>query len=327
MDNKQKTALNKYKDRKIVVWGDFILDEFVYTRSERISREAPVLITEYISSKLFPGGAGNVIMNLKSLNAVPVPVGFVGNDNDGNKLLSIFKNNGISTEGLIKVDNLKTPKKSRIFSGGDNTKKQQVLRIDTKNHNRPVKDDYQKLLKRIEALLHRSGLLIVSDYLNESVNPDIFNKLITKMPKITSVIDSRQNLLNYKNGTIITPNEPEMKNLFPDNQFLTDNDYNRAGKELLVSMNVKGIVFKRGHKGMIVFSNEHPPQKIDIFGPSSIVDVTGAGDSVISVLSLSIQSGLSLYDSADLANIAGGIVVMHEGTYPIKFDELYNAVK
>jgi len=327
MDIKQKDALNKFKGREIIVWGDFILDEFVYTTSKRISREAPVLITEYTSSELFPGGAGNVVMNLKSLNAKPLPIGFIGKDDDGKKLISIFKENCISTSGLIKIDNFRTPKKSRILSGGYNTKKQQVLRIDTKNYNKPLKNDYNKLLKRIESLLNPEGLLIISDYLAESVNPNIFKKITTAFPKAITVIDSRHNLINFKNGTILTPNEPEMKNLFPNNPFLNEEDYYRAGNKLLEMMNVKGIVFKRGHKGMIIFTKGISPQKINIFGSSSIVDVTGAGDTVISVLSLSLLCGLSLYNSAKLANIAGGIVVMHEGTYPINYEELYNASK
>ncbi len=327
MDIELQKALKNFKDQKIVVWGDFILDEFVYTRSTRISREAPVLITEYINSKLFPGGAGNVIMNLISLKATPIPVGFIGNDEDGDKLISIFKENNIVTDGLIKIDNFRTAKKSRILSGGDNTKKQQVLRIDTKNYSRPAKEDYKKLFEQIKKTLLPKGLLIVSDYLNESVNSEIFKQLTATLPDVVTVIDSRQNLLNFKNASIITPNEPEMKNLFPNNQFLTEDDYYKAGNDLLNSMEVKGVVFKRGHKGMIIFTRDHPPKKIDIYGPSSIVDVTGAGDSVISVLCLSLQSGLSLYNSAKLANIAGGIVVMHEGTYPIKFSELSNVVK
>ncbi len=326
MDNEIKNALDKFKDQKIIVWGDFILDEFIFTRSTRISREAPVLITEYISSDLFPGGAGNVIMNLKSLNAKPIPIGFIGNDEDGNKLISIFKKNNIPTDGLLKIDNFRTAKKSRILSGGDNTKKQQVLRIDTKNYTKPSKDDYEIIFEKLKDLLEPENLLIISDYLDESVNSDIFNDIVSTLPKLKTVIDSRQNLLNFKNSTIITPNEPEMKNLFPNNNFLNEEDYYRAGNELLETMNIDGIVFKRGHKGMIVFTKNNPPQNIDIFGPSSIVDVTGAGDSVISVLCLSIQAGLSLYNAASLANMAGGIVVMHEGTYPIKFNELKNAI-
>ena len=257
MEIENKSALNKFKDQRIIVWGDFILDEFIYTRSSRISREAPVLITEYISSELYPGGAGNVIMNLRSLDANPIPVGFIGNDDDGNKLISIFKTNNIPTDGLIKINNYKTPKKSRILSGGDNTKKQQVLRIDTKNYNKPESKYYDNLLGTINNLLNDESLMIVSDYLNESVNSNVFNDVLSTHPNLRTVIDSRQNLLNFKGSTIITPNEPELKNLFPNNDFLSEEDYYRAGNELMEVMNVKGIVFKRGHKGMIVFTKEN----------------------------------------------------------------------
>lgn len=327
MDLEKKDALLKFKNQTLIVWGDFILDEFVYTTTKRVSREAPVLITEYISSELFPGGAGNVVMNLKSLNSNPLPVGFIGKDEDGKKLLSVFKNAGINTKGLVAIDNFNTPKKSRILSGGVNTKKQQVLRIDTKNHIKPTDDDYIKLLNKIKELHSTGNTIIISDYLDESVNSDTYLNLISDIPDAFTVVDSRHNFLSFGNSDIITPNEPEFKELFPDNNFLNEQDYIKKGNELMDKLNLKGIVFKRGHKGMIIFEKGNKPKNIDIYGSSSIVDVTGAGDTVIAVLSLALQSGFSLYNAAELANIAGGIVVMYEGTYPIKFNELNDAVK
>jgi len=327
MDMEKRNALLKFKNQSLIVWGDFILDEFVYTTTKRVSREAPVLITEYISSELFPGGAGNVVMNLKSLNANPLPVGFIGKDEDGKKLLSIFNDAGINTDGLLAIDNFNTPKKSRILSGGVNTKKQQVLRIDTKNHIKPTDDDYTKLLNKIKGLYLKGNTIIISDYLDESINGDIYLRLISEIPDAFTVVDSRHNLLSFKNADIITPNEPEFKELFPDNNFIDEKDYLNKGNELMNSLNLNGIVFKRGHKGMVIFEKGKQPRNIEIYGSSSIVDVTGAGDTVISVLTLALQSGLSLYKAAELANIAGGIVVMYEGTYPIKFNELNDAVK
>ena len=324
MRKKLKDILYGFKGKKIIVWGDLILDEYIYTTTARISREAPVLVTEFDSNEYILGGAGNVVMNIKALGAVPIPVAFIGVNDDGKNLEHILESNSISTEYLVKLDTYRTPKKSRILSGGENTKKQQVLRIDTLNKNNIDKTDYRKIESILLNLLETVDFLIISDYLYKSVSPEVLFHLKEQFPHKTFIIDSRQNLQDFRDVSIATPNEPEIKKLFPEKKFLSTEDFYQAGTELLERLNAKGIILKRGHKGMIVFQKGTSPELIEIHGSSDIVDVTGAGDTVISVVSLALAAGADLVSAGKLANIAAGMAVMKEGAYPISSRELEN---
>jgi rfaE bifunctional protein kinase chain/domain len=319
--------LDFFRNKKVVVWGDFILDEYIFTTTGRVSREAPVLVTELESKEYIPGGAGNVVMNVKNLGAHPIPVGFTGKNEDGTILKEIFKKNSITPDYIISLENYRTPKKSRILSGRENTKKQQVLRIDTLNKSEIEESYFREIEKALLELLREIDVLIISDYLYESVKPLIFKKIKEEFPTKKIIIDSRNNLPEFKNVTYATPNEPEVKKMFPNNNFHTEEDFFRAGQELLGNIEAEGIILKRGHKGMVVFEKGKKPVTIDIHGSSNIVDGTGAGDTVISVLSLALSVGGDLFSSARLANFAAGIVVMKEGAYPISLKELQDELR
>ncbi|MCK4765777.1 MAG: bifunctional hydroxymethylpyrimidine kinase/phosphomethylpyrimidine kinase [Candidatus Aminicenantes bacterium] len=319
-----KKILANFAGKKIVVWGDLILDEYIYTTTGRVSREAPVLVTELESKKFTPGGAGNVVMNVKSLGACPIPVSFTGNNPDGKILKEILKKNSISTDYLLELENYDNPKKSRILSGSENTKKQQVLRIDTLNKTAIEKHFYREIESSLLELLQDTAVLIISDYLYESVKADILKKIKEEFPEQKIIIDSRSHLLDFKSVTYATPNEPEMKNMFPKKSLRSEEDFFCAGEDLLNTIEADGVILKRGHKGMIVFEKDKEPRKIDIHGSAEIVDGTGAGDTVISVVSLALAAGADLFSSAHLANAAAGLVVMKEGAYPVTIKELQN---
>jgi rfaE bifunctional protein kinase chain/domain len=321
------SIVSRFKNKRIVVWGDLILDQYVFTSAGRVSREAPVLVTEFVKNEYRLGGAGNVVMNLKTLGAVPVPVGFVGKDASGEILLDLLREQGISTDSLVAADGFQTPLKSRILSGGDNTKKQQILRIDTLPPAVLGERARLKLGKALLSALAECDLLIISDYLARAVTPGTFQNLRKKFPARACALDSRENLLDFPGVTLATPNEPEIKKLFPGRKFLSDSDFLDAGGELLERLGAGGVVLKRGHRGMLIFGRGKRPASLDIYGTSQIVDVTGAGDTVLAVLGLGMACGASLLDSARLANIAGGLVVMHEGAYPIRLRELQDALK
>lgn len=311
-----------FKGKRIAVWGDFILDEYIYTSTGRISREAPVLVTEFEESCFKLGGAGNVVHNLKSLGAEPVPAGFTGDDEAGEKIRDIFSDLSVDTGYLPVLKGFTTPRKSRILSGRDNSRKQQVLRIDYQNKETLSSVEYENLTGKLRSLLNNSDLLLVSDYLKESVTPDIFIDIVKDYPDIISIVDSRENLLKFTGAGYVTPNEPEIRNLFPSIRFRSENSFIRAGKELMSILNCRGVVQKRGHKGMIIFERGEEPVEIPIHGSNEIVDVTGAGDTVIALLSLAIASGVDLINSAKISNIGASIVVMKEGAYPLNGDEL-----
>jgi rfaE bifunctional protein kinase chain/domain len=326
MQSMLKSIVSRFKNKKIVVWGDLILDEYVYTSAGRVSREAPVLVTEFEGNEYLLGGAGNVVMNLLTLGALPLPVGFIGKDTAGDTLRELLVKNRISTDHLVKIDHFRTPLKSRILAGGDNTKKQQILRIDTLPPDTIGEGSYRRMVKTLLAVMRDCDLLIISDYLGKTVTPGIFKTLKKEFPDKISALDSRNQLLNFSGVNLATPNEPEFKNIFPQKKFIADDDFVEAGSELLDMLAVDGIVLKRGQKGMLVFSRGQKTKILDIYGTAQIVDVTGAGDTVLAVLGLGLAAGASLFAAAHLANIAGGIVVMHEGAYPVGFQELLDAL-
>jgi D-glycero-beta-D-manno-heptose-7-phosphate kinase len=326
MPKSLKEVVADFKGKKVIVWGDFILDEYIFTTSARVSREAPVLVTEWEGSDYRVGGAGNVVMNLVSLGADPLPVGFIGRDVQGRRLKAIFKKNGIPTGHLIEMGNFRTAIKSRILSGGENTRKQQVLRIDTIHRSGIRKSAYAEAEGILAELLATSDGLIMSDYLAQSVDAAVFGALQRKFDRPLFALDSRNHLLDFPRVTVATPNEPEIRAIFPGNRFFTEEDFLAAGKELLERLQAGGVILKRGHQGMIVFKKGRSPEKIEIHGTTEIVDVTGAGDTVLAVVSLSLISGASLLDSARLANIAAGMVVMKEGASPVLLDEFVHAI-
>ena len=321
-----REILANFKDQPIIIWGDFILDEYIFTSTSRISREAPVIITEFETNSFHLGGAGNVAMNVKTLAGRPLPIGLIGDDADGRLLKELLRQHNIETKYLLEVPGYKTAKKSRILSGGENTKKQQVLRIDTLNKSKIILDAAKHIRASLKRLLADFKVVVVSDYLSESVNAEIFHDLRQKFSNHPIIVDSRKNLLSLRPITIATPNEPEIKKIFPGNPFETEEDFCLAGESLMAELGAQGIILKRGHKGMIVFEKGLDPKPLDIFGSANIVDVTGAGDTVISVVSLAKASGANLFASAQLANIAAGLAVMKEGAYPINTQELLDAL-
>ncbi|MCP5045941.1 MAG: hypothetical protein GY940_02145, partial [bacterium] len=228
---------------------------------------------------------------------------------------------------LVHPQHYRTPKKSRILSGGENTKKQQVLRIDTLNKSGVDPGAYDAIESILCGLLEGIEMVILSDYIFESAVPHLLTNIRERFPSRQVIIDSRRHLTKFHDITIATPNEPEVRNIFPGRSFREENDFFEAGRELLERLKAQGLILKRGHKGMVVLDRDGRQETVDIHGSTDIVDVTGAGDTVISLISLALSAGADLFEAARLANIAAGFVVMKEGAYPIGIEELENELK
>lgn len=331
MDRTKKHLLHlidNFSRKKIAVWGDFILDEYVYGTTRRISREAPVLILSYRSMEFSLGGAGNSVLNLKALGAKPIPIGVIGSDDSGRKIRSLLKKNGISAEFLIVDKNYATPIKTRILAGEETTRKQQILRIDQETNVSDRPDLNQKIQRALEKNKNRADALLISDYNYFTVKEDIFYKILPLFRKlnIPVTLDSRFRLLNFKGVTVATPNEPEVEGALRIE--LNDNIHllKQAGRDLLNKTQATAVLITRGSKGMVLFENKKPPFLIPIHGTTDIVDVTGAGDTVISVFTLALSCGATFKDAALLANYAGSVVVMKKGTATLTVQELKEAI-
>jgi len=331
--NKKTQRISKITDdfsgKKIIVWGDIILDEYIYGTTRRVSREAPVLVLSYKDKEYALGGAGNALFNLQSLRAHPVPVGVIGKDAAGEKVIQILKANNISTKYLIQSDNFPTPTKTRILAGEETAKKQQILRIDHEGKVPQNSSIQKKLETNLLKLKDSSQALLVSDYNHFIVQESIYKHISPgyRKLKIPISLDSRFRILNFKGVTISTPNESEVEEAF-NLEFNSDESLiKKTGRRLLNATEADSILITRGSKGMVLFEKEKPPWAIGVHGTTDIVDGTGAGDTVISVFTLALASGSGNRDAATLANHAGGMVVMKKGTATITVEELKKSIQ
>jgi len=326
MDQALKKYFSKFSSLKIGVVGDFISDEFIYGETSRISREAPVIVLDFQDSSLIPGGGGNAAMNAASLGSKVFAVGVVGNDKEGEELKNKLSSNNINVDNIILDSETITPTKKRILAGGKNTTRQQVIRIDNEKKRKFSEKMESQLVKSIEVLCEEGlDALIISDYGLGVVTEKIKNLVEQISKEIIVTVDSRWSCKDFKGVTAITPNEEEVENavgFYPN-----DKNIDNAGEELLNITNSKAVLITRGKKGMSVFQKENLRIDVPIFGSDQVADVTGAGDTVISAFTLSLASGANLKESAEIASMAAGLVVMKMGTAVVKINELFHILE
>ena len=320
--------VDRFHGARVAVWGDFILDAYLFGTTRRISREAPVLILRYTSSEFALGGAGNAIQNLWALGARPVPVGLVGADESGEKILDFLKTRRIPTSGLIVRRGHQTPVKTRVLAGEENTRKQQILRIDRESEAPHTPEFRQALTARLIKAASASDGLLISDYNYMTVQPDVFHGLRPRLArlKIPVTLDSRFRLLQFPGVFMATPNEPEVEAALNVEWANDEERFLRAGWTILARLQSPALLITRGSRGMALFEKGAKPWLIPVQGTTDIVDVTGAGDTVISVLTLALARGATFRQAVLLANHAGGIVVMKKGTAVVTAEELKKSV-
>lgn len=321
--------IDRFASKRITVVGDIIADEFIYGQIARVSREAPVLILRYDSTEIVPGGAGNAANNAAALGAVVSLVGIVGSDDAGRRLVRAFDRR-VDGRSLIRLKGYRTPTKTRILAGGVHSAKQQVVRID-RGVARPVEPGVRQAFERaaLEAV-QQGDAVLVSDYGSGLVTPAFVEKIRRTSRRaglsIPLLIDTRYRLLDYSGLSACTPNESEVEQALGirinDNQRMLE----RAGREILERTRIQAVLITRGSRGMALFVRKAPVVHIPIFGTDSIVDVTGAGDTVVSTVALALAAGGSFEAAARLANYAGGLVVMKRGTATVGADELRQAI-
>ncbi len=318
------SLLDRFAGRTIVVWGDFILDEYQYGCTRRISREAPVLILSHQSDVFALGGAGNSLLNLKALGAEPIPVGVIGSDADGRRMRRMLQKSGIPTDHLLMIKNFTTPKKTRILAGEENTRKQQILRIDREAEVPDNAGLKREMLAALRTLRRRAEALLISDYHNFTVKSEPFATIrsLYQASGIPVTLDSRFRILEFPGSTICTPNEPEAEAALGRDFGSDSRRLKETGRRLLERTAAEAVLLTRGSRGMVLFERGRPLYSLPIHGSDNIVDVTGAGDTVISVLTLALTAGASCRQAAELANLAGGLVVMKKGTATVTVAEL-----
>jgi D-glycero-beta-D-manno-heptose-7-phosphate kinase len=324
-----KDIVRGFHGTSITVLADLVADEFVFGEIARVSREAPVLILKHRERTVVPGGGANAIMNLAALGVNVLPVGVVGDDEVGSLLLEAFREKKISTSGIQRLKHHTTTTKTRILAGMSHTSRQQVVRVDREPE--PLGDLHPALLGLVDAAreyVTASDALLVSDYGYGAATPRLltFIKSNGCLKNKPITVDSRYRLLDYEGATAATPNEPEVEEALRIKIGHDDQALLRAGERLMKKLALESLVITRGRDGMVAFEKDAEPLMIPVHGSDQVVDVTGAGDTVIAAFTAALAAGADTASAARLANIAGGIVVMKRGTAAVSAKELLEAI-
>ena len=313
--------LEKVKNVKILVIGDIMLDRYIWGDVSRISPEAPVPVVRVKNEECKLGGSANVLNNIISLNGNAEICGVIGDDLNGEKLIEILKDNDISSDGIIIEKNRTTTVKTRVIGN-----KQQIVRVDRESDNGLFLSTFKKMKNFLEEKIKEVDAVIISDYGKGVIFEESFNLIISlckKYNKIVNVDPKNQNMGIYKKPTLLTPNlnEASFAAGFPINM----NNLVEGGRFLLKKFESDYLIITLAEKGMAIFFREN---KDFIHLPTiarDVYDVTGAGDTVISILTLAMACGYDVVDSAKIANVAAGIVVGKVGAASVTPEELKKA--
>ncbi len=320
--------ITRFPEKRVLVLGDMVADEYIVGRPARISREAPVLVLHHSDEFICPGGAANVAFNIASLGAQTHVVGVVGSDINGRRLIDRLCDLGIDTSGIFVDDKRTTATKTRIIGRGSQEVQQQIVRIDRVSPA-PLDDLLSKrMIDFVSSLLPTIDAVLISDYENGVISPMVVSACLpeARRHEVMVTVDSHGDLFRFKGATVATPNQPEAEATLHRTIDGID-DLEQAGSELLNGMQATAVLLTRGSEGMSLFTADsaspvhlHPSNLKEVFDP------TGAGDTTSAVFTLALLSGASIIEAAILSNLAAGEVVKRLGAATISQQELAAAV-
>ncbi len=313
--------LARMRDRRIVVYGDAMLDEFVWGDVTRISPEAPVPVVVVQRESVCLGGAANVLANLVSLGARVTFVGVAGCDRAGEQLAAKLDEVGAHDRAravLITDTERPTTLKTRILAHNH-----PVVRADRERRTPVAAPIEDKLIAALTAALKDASALVVSDYDKGAVTPRVLAAILPRAESagLPVLIDPKpRNFDAYRPATLVTPNHHEALHL-ANSEENTDAGMAAAARTLRARINCQALVITRGERGMLLLEGDGPPVYVETVA-REVYDVTGAGDTVIATLAAALSAGATLTEAAALANHAAGIVVGKLGTATATADEV-----
>jgi D-beta-D-heptose 7-phosphate kinase/D-beta-D-heptose 1-phosphate adenosyltransferase len=337
-----KRILTRLRGRRIGVFGDLMLDRYLWGTASRLSPEAAVPVVDFAEQSECLGGAGNVAANLASLGARVEFFGATGEDEPGRALRACLRSAGVTGRGLLSDAGRITTVKTRIIA-----RHQQVVRVDHERREPLGSDIEERLLRRLIASLRRLEVLVLSDYDKGLISDGLAERVLSvchrlKVPVFVKPKTSR--LVAYRGARVIVCNAKEA-GFFVTHALGDDKSVEEAGRALLAHFGCAAVVITRGERGLTVFEEaaaQHfhvPATSFEVTyarvgqpgiargaGGRQVFDVTGAGDTVLAVLAQGVAAGASLRDAAVLANAAAGVVVGKLGTATVSADELAAAL-
>lgn len=313
-----QALISHFAGKRILVIGDMVADEYLIGNPARISREAPVLILELNEERTVPGGATNVAVNARSLEAEVFLAGVVGNDSPGQRLRKAIADLGMHQDGLISDVARPTPTKTRIMAGSAQVVRQHIVRVDRIDTSEVGEPSRGQIIDYIQQVLPTVDAVMLSDYENGVISPAILECCLPLARRLQKVIiaDSHAKLFRFQGVTALTPNQPEAE-LAADMTITNEDDLNEVGRRLLAGSNAQSILITRGRDGMSLFVADGEPLHLPIYPldhyPSEVVDTNGAGDTVAATFTLALTAGASFAEAAYLANAAAALVVRRLG--------------
>jgi len=317
-----KQILSQVSGRKLVVLGDLMLDEFIWGSVTRIAPEAPVPVVDIQRESHRLGGAGNVVNNARAMGATAIPVSVVGDDAAAERLKAQLKDQHIDTAGIVTDNSRPTTTKTRVIAHN-----QLVVRTDRESRKPLSADIEDNILDRFASLAVECDAIIISDYDKGVLTPRVLDRAINFAieRRIPVCVDPKIRYFpHYKGATVITPNHHEAARATAS-VIESDDDLAAACKRIREMLNCENVLVTRGEEGMSLFSADsttHIPAVA-----REVYDVTGAGDTVVAVLTLALTATATMVESAVLANYAAGLVVAKVGTAVVEPDELLDSIK
>jgi rfaE bifunctional protein kinase chain/domain len=319
MQEKLIQLFDRMNHLKVLVIGDVMADAYIRGKVERISPEAPVPVINTRTREVRLGGAANVALNLKALGAEVTLCTMVGNDSQGKELIQLIEKEGINSDGIVVSNERPSTIKTRVIAGG-----QHLLRIDDENDSPATPNEQNLLLKKALELVQNVDAVIFEDYDKGVIFKELISQVTAKANSrnIPITVDpKKRNFLDYKNVSLFKPNLKELKEgLKFELNPKTKEEVESGCQKVISDLGVKGVLLTLSENGMAILSeNEffHVPAM-----QRDIADVSGAGDTVISVATLCLAAGCILEQTLFLANLAGGLVCEYSGVVPIKKDQL-----
>ncbi|MFQ6093637.1 MAG: D-glycero-beta-D-manno-heptose-7-phosphate kinase, partial [bacterium] len=307
----------------ILVLGDVMLDQYFWGSVSRVSPEAPVPVVEIASESIRLGGAANVANNIRSLEATPLLVGVIGNDGDGKRFLKEAQAQHISTEGLLIDSSRPTTIKTRVIAHH-----QHVLRTDRESKKPVNKKIEKRLIELIRALVPKADAILIQDYNKGTVTRGIIKEvtaLARKRRKILAVDPKIDHFFDFVGATVFKPNQREVEGAL-GLKIGGEESLRRAGERILKRLGCSYLLITRGEQGMTLFERNGKVTHVATRA-KEVYDVSGAGDTVMAVLTVALATGADITEAATLANHAAGLVCAEVGIVPVAREELLKAMK
>jgi rfaE bifunctional protein kinase chain/domain len=318
--------IDRFAETRVALYGDLVLDRFILGTPKRISREAPVIILRHEDQHDIPGGGANALANLAALGVQVSVVAAVGDDEPGRALCETLGSRGISTDRIVTVTGYRTPTKVRILGGGPSSLKHQVARYDIEDEL-PDEGAWRATLgHHLHEEMQRCGAVAISDYGYGCVRPEeLHPRSHGSVAAPWLCLDSRYRIGSFSGIDGATPNLEELE-AHCGRRLSSDAEVAATAEELRAELGARFVLATRGNRGMTLVEADHDPLHIPVHGADEVADVTGAGDTVLAVLTASLAAGAEPSTAARLANIAAGLVVMKLGTATVSAAELRHAV-